>query len=72
MCLAIPGRIVSIDDNLATVDIDGVVIRADITLLENLSAGDYVLVHAGFAIQKYDQEDAEETLRLFRELKNID
>jgi hydrogenase expression/formation protein HypC len=72
MCLAIPGRIVAIEDNLATVDINGVVTRADITLLENLSVGDFVLVHAGFAIQKYDREDAEETLRIFRELGNID
>jgi hydrogenase expression/formation protein HypC len=72
MCLAVPGKIISIEDDTARVDINGVVTRANITLLDGLSVGDFVMVHAGFAIQKYDQDDAEETLRLFREIENRD
>ena len=72
MCLAVPGKIVSIHGDVADVDVNGVVTRADISLVEGLTRGDYVLVHAGFAIQKYDREDAEETLRLLREIENRD
>jgi hydrogenase expression/formation protein HypC len=64
MCLAIPSKIVSIDDIMATVDVHGA--RRDIS--EAVSTGDYVLVHAGFAIQKVSQEVAEEAHRLLREM----
>jgi hydrogenase expression/formation protein HypC len=66
MCLSIPGRILSITEHIAEVDIGGVTTRANIVLLDNVRVGDYVLVHTGFAIQKYDRNDAEETLELFR------
>lgn len=69
MCLAIPSKIVSINDIMATVDVHGA--RRDISLMlmpEEVSAGDYVLVHAGFAIQKVSQEVAEEAHRLLREM----
>jgi hydrogenase expression/formation protein HypC len=69
MCLAIPSKIVSIDDIMATVDVHGA--RRDISLMlmpEEVSTGDYVLVHAGFAIQKVSQEVAEEAHRLLREM----
>ena len=72
MCLAIPGKIVSIQDDTARIDIDGVTTEVNTALLEDLSVGDYVIVHAGFAIQKYDRSDAEETLRLLREIKTLD
>ena len=72
MCLAIPGRIISITGNTAEVDISGVVTRADLTLVDDAAIGDFVLVHAGFAIQKYDREDAEQTLKLFRSIENPD
>ncbi|MFH0921421.1 MAG: HypC/HybG/HupF family hydrogenase formation chaperone [Fibrobacterota bacterium] len=68
MCLSIPGKILTMKDGWAEVDINGAITRARIDLLENLKAGDYVLVHAGFAIQRYDREDAEKTLELFREM----
>ena len=70
MCLAIPGKIVDIDtkDESATVDYgDGTKRKANITLVE-VEIGDYVLVHAGFAIQVLDEKEAEETLDLFREM----
>ena len=69
MCLAIPSKIVSIDDIMATVDVQGA--RRDISLMlmpEAVSTGDYVLVHAGFAIQKVSREVAEEAHRLLREM----
>lgn len=69
MCLAVPSRIVEIDNLLATVDVYGA--RKEISLLllpEEAHLGDYVLVHAGFAIQKVDEEAAQDALRLIREI----
>jgi hydrogenase expression/formation protein HypC len=69
MCLAAPARVLSISGQVAVVDYDGVRANARLeTLGEPLSPGDYVLVHAGFAIQRLSREDGEETLRLFDEL----
>ena len=68
MCLAVPAKIVSIEGNVATVDIMGNASKADLSLLENVVIGDYVLVHVGFAIQKYDEEEAKATLTLIREM----
>lgn len=67
MCLAIPGRITEISGTLACVDIEGVIREASIALLPDAQVGDYVIVHAGFAIEKYDEEDARKTLNLLRE-----
>lgn len=69
MCLAIPCEIVQIRDKMATIELSG--IRREVSLLllpEDVSVGDYVLVHAGFAIQKVDREAAEEALRLITEI----
>ncbi len=68
MCLAVPARVTEIEGNTATIDIMGNVRSADITLLDNVTIGDYVLVHAGFGIQKLDPSDAEETLQIFKSL----
>ena len=69
MCLAIPGEVLSTENNLATVEVGGVEqeVRLD-TLSEEVTEGDYLLVHTGFAIQKLSPEEAEETLSLFDEL----
>ncbi len=70
MCLAIPGKIVEIDKNKehGIVDYgDSTKRKVNITLVE-VKIGDYVLVHAGFAIQVLDEKDAKETLDLFREM----
>jgi hydrogenase expression/formation protein HypC len=69
MCLAIPSEIVEIRDKMATIDVAG--IRREVSLLllpEEASIGDFVLVHAGFAIHKIDKEAAEEALKLIQEL----
>ena len=68
MCLSIPARIVSIDGEFANVCFGGNSYMANIQLLDDLHAGDYVLLHAGFAIQKLDQQEAEVTLRLIDEM----
>lgn len=68
MCLAIPARIIDIEGDMAHVDFGGVVRDAAVTLIEDPAVGDFVIVHAGFAIQKLDEEDALETLKLFKEL----
>ena len=70
MCLAIPGKIVAIDKKkeYATIDYgDGTKRKANVSLI-NVKTGDYVLVHAGFAIQILDEKEANETLELFREM----
>jgi len=68
MCLAIPARVVEVEGTWAKVDILGNTREADLTLVGAAEVGEYVLVHAGFAIQKLGAEDAEATLRLFSEL----
>ena len=68
MCLAVPAKIVSISGSVATVDVLGNRTTADISLLEKPAVGDYVMVHAGFAIQKYDEQEAKITLELLKEL----
>lgn len=67
MCLAIPSRITRIDDQMAVIDVDGVTRRCSLLLLEDAAVGDYVIVHAGFAISKIDEAAAQETLALLRE-----
>jgi hydrogenase expression/formation protein HypC len=68
MCLAVPARVTAIDGDIATVDMMGNTTTADISLLENVVLGDYVMVHVGFAIQKYDEKEAKITLDLLKEL----
>ncbi|MBW2410210.1 MAG: HypC/HybG/HupF family hydrogenase formation chaperone [Deltaproteobacteria bacterium] len=67
MCLAIPSKITKIENNMATIDVEGVQREASLLLLEDARVGDYVIVHAGFAIQKLDEAAARETLDLLRE-----
>jgi len=68
MCLGIPSKIISIKDSSATIDVYGAQRNISIMLLEDqVKIGDYVLVHAGFAIQKLQEDDAKETLKLFDE-----
>ncbi len=68
MCLAIPAKIIEIDGMNAKVDIMGNIRPTKLSLVDDVSIGDYVLIHAGFAIQKLEAGDAEETLDLFRQM----
>lgn len=69
MCLAIPGKIKSInEDKVAEVNFDGVIRTASLDMLPKAKIGDYVLVHAGFAIEVVDENEAQKTLDLLKEL----
>jgi len=70
MCLAVPSKVVEIDEAFKTGRVDhlGVRIKVNLALLDDVKIGDWVIVHAGFAISKLDEADAEETLGLLREM----
>lgn len=73
MCLAIPARVVQIfDGERAVVEMGGVQKDVSLSLLDDVSEGDYVIVHVGFALNKLDPEEAEKTLALFAELDGSD
>ena len=67
MCLAIPSKITRIENEMAVIDVDGVQRQASLLLLSDAQVGDYVIVHAGFAIQKIDAAAAQETLKLLKD-----
>jgi len=67
MCLAVPGRILSIDGVAGVVDMNGVEVPVGLQLVPNAQIGDYVLLHAGFAIQIIDEDEARETAELLAE-----
>jgi hydrogenase expression/formation protein HypC len=71
MCLAIPSKIVNIENNIAIIDVDGVRREASLLLLEDVQVGDYVIVHAGFAINKINEDHALESLTLLKEAASI-
>jgi hydrogenase expression/formation protein HypC len=68
MCLALPMRITAVDGALATIATAGLEQRASLMLVPEAKVGDYVLVHAGFAISVMDEAEADETLELLREI----
>ncbi len=68
MCLGIPGKVIEIEKNLAKVDVGGLIRDISIELCPEVSVGEYVLIHTGFAIQKVDEKEAEETLEFLKEM----
>jgi len=68
MCLAIPGKIEEVKGNQARINFSGTVRDAAIDLIPDARPGEYVLVHAGFAIQRIDEKEALETLKLFEQM----
>ncbi|MDP2364865.1 MAG: HypC/HybG/HupF family hydrogenase formation chaperone [Ignavibacteria bacterium] len=76
MCLAIPGKIVSIDESnpelkMAKVNFGGVMKAICIQWLPDVKVGEYILAHVGFALNKIDEKDAEETLQILREMGDL-
>lgn len=71
MCLSIPAKIESIDGDMAQVSVGGVTYKASLQLLDDVKTGDYILLHTGFAIQKISEEEAAETLRIFKEFEDL-
>jgi hydrogenase expression/formation protein HypC len=69
MCLGLPAKVTLVDESRqGKVDYLGTKVRVDFSLLEDVRPGDWVIVHAGFAITKLDEEEAQETLSLLREI----
>lgn len=69
MCVAVPGKIISIDENLmAMADFGGSGREISVALLEEPRVGDYIIVHAGFALHKVSPEEAEETIEMMRKM----
>ena len=72
MCVAIPARVKSIAGDLADVEIGGVSRKISLQLTPEAQKGDYVLVHAGFAIHIIDEQEAQETMKIFDELEALE
>lgn len=72
MCLAVPSKIIDIRGSLARVEVDGVVREASLLVLDDVKIGDYVIVHAGFAISRLDEEAALQTLADMRSMLAAD
>ncbi|MCU0276740.1 MAG: HypC/HybG/HupF family hydrogenase formation chaperone [Acidobacteria bacterium] len=71
MCLAVPMKVVEIKGDMAVVESSGLRREAGITLLDKVKLGDWVIVHAGFAISKLTRKQARDTLALFEEMKGL-
>jgi len=76
MCLAVPGKIMSIEENalgvnMGKVSFGGIVKEACLAFTPEAQVGDYVIVHAGFAISRLDEEEARQTLEMLAELEEI-
>ena len=72
MCLSIPAKVLEIDGQIAKTDCDGNTVTANISLVPGVEIGEYVTIHAGFAIQKYDEEEAIKTFDMLREVLRAD
>lgn len=71
MCLSIPAKVISIDGENAVVSVGGAEYNANLGIVEDVKVGDYILLHTGFAIQKLDEEEAKETLKIFQEFEEL-
>jgi len=73
MCLAVPARIISLNEatGMAVVDLAGVQKEVSTVLVDDVQNGDYVLIHVGFALHKLSEEEAMSTLALFDELESM-
>ena len=67
MCLGVPMQVKTIENEMATCEIDGVQREACLMMIDGVKIGDYVLIHAGFAIEKIDDDEAQLTLKALRE-----
>jgi len=72
MCLGVPAKILETGDGAAIVEVGGVRREISVMLIDDVCVGEWVIVHAGFAIEKLSEEEAEQTLALFREIADSD
>jgi len=71
MCLAVPLKIISVEGKMGIGELGGVKKKISLMLLDKVKVGDYVLLHAGFAINKLETKEAEELLQLLREISEV-
>lgn len=71
MCISIPGKVISIQGDTAKVSIEGNEYTVGLQMLDDVEVGDYVLLHTGFALQKISEEEAQETLKIIREMNEL-
>jgi len=73
MCLGIPGRVEEIDGTIAKVRFGDLLRKTSLDLLgEDVSVGDYVIVHAGFALERIDEDEAHKTLQMLKEISDLE
>ena len=71
MCLSIPAKILSIEGQTARASVGGTIINVGLHMIDDIKEGDYVLVHTGFALHKISDDEAQETLKLIKEMEDI-
>lgn len=71
MCLSLPAKVVSVNGEVAQVSVGGAIFSAGLQMVPGVKAGDYILLHAGFAIDKLSEDEALETLRLLKEMDDV-
>jgi hydrogenase expression/formation protein HypC len=71
MCLAIPMKLIKFEGNKGVVELSGVKKEVSLSLLKDFKIGDYLIIHAGFAIEKLNEKEAKETLSVWREIGNL-
>lgn len=71
MCLAVPMKLVHIEGNKGVVELSGVKKEVSLNLLRKVQIGDYLIIHAGFAIEKLDEEEAKKNLAIWEEIENL-
>jgi hydrogenase expression/formation protein HypC len=72
MCLSVPAQVVKIEGQMADVSVGGAFFKAGLHMVDNVRVGDYILLHAGFAIQKISEKEALETISLFKEMNDLE
>jgi hydrogenase expression/formation protein HypC len=72
MCLSVPAQVIKIDGLMAEVSIGGAIFQAGLHMVDDVRVGDYILLHAGFAIQKISETEALETLNLLKEMSDLE
>ena len=71
MCLSIPAKVETIENDMAIVSVGGTKYKASLQMLDDVNVGDYILLHTGFAIQKLNPEEAVESLKVFEEFEEL-
>ncbi len=71
MCLSIPAKVISVEGDIARASVGGTIIEAGLHLVEGVKEGDYILIHTGYALEKISEAEALETMKLIRELDEL-